>query len=368
MQMSTEASTRVANTQPAGIGRVATVGGFTLINNLGRDVSVFNRKFEKIAVFDETIFPGRDLESQFDLDAHALLVDPRGNLWFVNHYGLMRVFDAENVGWEREREGPPAQLLPFVTAEWAGDVERFGFVWPYLLSSSPKGYSSPTGAHPGVLISEKLDDWLDFCGTPASRQEQVPLRRASYLEDWDILSGLAVAPDAMLLAVAARDRVGCFRLVGIDSRLEPADCLFECKVDFDVTFMEFDDEKLVVAGPAIGSDLDQPDWDQLSGGGWALIDCTDGTASKSIRFDISLAWGNGSDPLAVVSRERLLFGFDRKGNIHAWSLATSTKLPTTLHASETSKGIAHAAVVDGITVVGFNRDGYRLHKFVIGEL
>lgn len=361
-QISSDPSWKVANSQAHGIGRVSAHNDLFLVNNLGRDISIFDSQLKKIAVFDETAYPDLDEESQFDFDAHALLIDPLNNLWCINHYGIVRVFEGFN---HSSLAVSPLQLRPFLTSNWAGDVERFAFCWPYLVSSSPAGYSSPTGAHPGILVSQRLDLWLDN-NSSKGPEKKVLLDTTAHLEDWGILTGFALSPGQKLLAVASGQHVGCYILDEKDN-LRPGDCLFTLSVNFAVTWMTFVGKKLIAAGPDKESELMRPDWEELTGGGWAMIDAASGHVSQSSSLDVPLAWGNGSEPLAVGPDENILLCFDRKGSVYIWELSTGTMVAKHLLEFDGSRGIAHSAIGSGVAVVGYNRDGYQLHRYAIGE-
>ena len=84
---------RVRNSQPHGIGRVAALDGLCAWNNLGRNVVFADEDFRPRAVFDESVFT-EDEPSQYDLDVHAILEIRRHDLVLtLNHYGMLRAFD-----------------------------------------------------------------------------------------------------------------------------------------------------------------------------------------------------------------------------------------------------------------------------------
>ncbi|MBX9670657.1 MAG: hypothetical protein K2X93_23845 [Candidatus Obscuribacterales bacterium] len=404
--VSSQPSANVMNSQPAGIGRVSCAGDYFLVNNLGRDISIFDEKLNKVAVFEETAFPNQDEESQFDLDAHGLFFDPESNLWFINHFGLVRVFDTKSYGLSSANgsacrhplatPGVPMQIHPQIVTSWAGDVERFGLVWPYLLSSSPSGYLSPTQACPGLMVSEPLDKWLR-CNTATvavnselqrsgeqdhedrerrsisrasgeSVNHRAAIRTKAYLEEWGILTGFAVSEKQRTVAVAAGRRVGCFALAENEGSLKPSDCLFEFEVNFNVMWIEYFEDRLLVAGPRSGFDVKTPGaWENLTGCKWVVIDLVTRKVTQIRKMDLTLAWGNGCEPLAIVSRDNLLIGFDRMGNYHAWNLSTGATLQTPVPDNGKAMGIAHAAINGDTVLVGYNRGGYVLHKLVFEE-
>ncbi len=389
------------NSQRAGIGRVSCAGKYYLVNNLGRDISIFDEKLNKVAVFEETAFPNHDEKSQFDLDAHALFLDSESNLWFINHLGLVRVFDIRSYGLSsangsnRGHQAETIQIHPQIVTSWAGDVERFGLVWPYLLSSSSSGYFSPTPACPGLIVSERLDKWLcrnaavavnselqvsverDLEGLERSSRSRtsveslIPsnaIRTTAYLGEWGILTGFAVSEKQRSVVVAAGRRVGCFALAEDEDSLKPSDCLFEFEVNFDVMWLEYFEDRLLVAGPRSGFNAQTSgDWEKLTGCNWVVMDLVTKKIIQTRKIDLTLAWGNGCEPFAILPRENLLLGFDRNGNYHAWKLSTGATVPTPVSESENEMGIAHAAVNGNAVLVGYNRGGYNLHKLLLAE-
>lgn len=66
----------VRNSQPEGIGRVASLGDLVAWNNLGRNIVFADRELRPLAVFGSTRFGDQDELSQYDLDIHAVLAVP----------------------------------------------------------------------------------------------------------------------------------------------------------------------------------------------------------------------------------------------------------------------------------------------------
>src|SRR5262245_53878274 len=111
---------RVRNSQPHGIGRVATLDGLGAWSNLGRNVVFVGLDLCPRAVFDESAF-AEDEPSQYDLDVHAILDVPGGDLIVVlNHFGMVRAFRRADV----HRTGPLRRVAPVFTRTFAADVER----------------------------------------------------------------------------------------------------------------------------------------------------------------------------------------------------------------------------------------------------
>ena len=210
----TNPSYNVSNSQPHGIGRIAHLeGNLWAVNSLGREIAIISvdeHGLERIAVYDKTIFPEKDDESQFDLDMHALLLlRDQKTLLAVNHYGLMRFFDISEC-----LEGPNRQglfdLNPFAELTWAGDVERIVMCGDYLVSTSSLGYSTHDGlVIPGLLVSPSLPQVMS---DPNVHEEQSLY--SIIFRDWGIITALA-ADDQMRIAFAAGDRIG---ILGVDPR------------------------------------------------------------------------------------------------------------------------------------------------------
>src|SRR5207253_8831385 len=111
---------RVRNSQPHGIGRVAVLDGLCAWNNLGRNVVFADEGFRPRAVFDESAF-SEDEPSQYDLDVHAILEVPSAAIVLtLNHFGMVRAFPAAEI----RRAGPLRRVRPVWTRTFAADVER----------------------------------------------------------------------------------------------------------------------------------------------------------------------------------------------------------------------------------------------------
>ena len=86
---------RVVNSQPAGIGRIVSLGSRCAWNNLGRNVVFADTSLRPIALFGDTMFPEDDEASQFDLDIHAIVevgADTE-QIAVLNHLGVVRIFE-----------------------------------------------------------------------------------------------------------------------------------------------------------------------------------------------------------------------------------------------------------------------------------
>ena len=163
-------TSRVDNSQPHGIGRVAALDGLCAWNNLGRNVVFADETFRPRAVFDESIF-SEDEPSQYDLDVHAILDVPTAGIVLVlNHLGLLRAFDAGEI----RREGPLRRVSPLWTRQFIADVERAVVSRTRLVGSRPR--EERLG---GLLVSEPL--------TATAGEEIVDVAVA--LEEWGMVTG-----------------------------------------------------------------------------------------------------------------------------------------------------------------------------------
>lgn len=331
---------RVRNSQPAGIGRVADLGDVCAWNNLGRNVVFASRDFEPCAVFDQTAFPDDDEPSQYDLDVHAILdVPAAGVVVVLNHLGLLRAFRRSEI----HTPGEPRRIEPVWTATFAPDMERVVAVGDRLVGSRPREQHAG-----GVLVSEPITETADGARLDAHVE----------LETWGMVTALGTMHHGgqAWVAVGGNGRVG---LVPIDrGRVGPL--RWEVRVDFEPAAFGWDRQLLWVAGPELdAAGVDDYDWEKLRGGGFAALDVTDGNTVVRGRFAHDLAWGNGGT--AVVIANGLVCGIGRTGEVDVYSTADGDHRARTDAFASESLGIAHAAVVGAKILYGFNRGGYRLH-------
>jgi hypothetical protein len=346
-ELNSHPESRVQNSQPAGIGRVADLGDVCAWNNLGRNVVFATRAFKPIAVFDQTQFPDDDEPSQYDLDVHAILDVPAAAAVVVlNHLGLLRAFRRADV----HTTGALRRIDPVWTATFAPDMERVVAVGKRLIGSRPR--EQQVG---GVLVSEPVTDIADDARLDASVE----------LEAWGIVTALGAVHDCGedCVAVGGGGRVG---LVPID-RGAVGRPRWELAVDFEPVAFGCDRQLLWVAGPDLGAaGIDDYDWEKLRGGGFAALNLADGSVVVRGRFAPDLAWGNGGT--AVVIAAGLLCGIGRTGEVHAHSTASGESSGRTAASASDSLGIGHAAVVGDRILYGFNRGGYRLHTVALSTL
>ncbi|HEY6319204.1 MAG TPA: hypothetical protein VI462_15125 [Acidimicrobiia bacterium] len=325
---------RVENSQPAGIGRVVALGRQCAWNNLGRNVVFASRSFQPEAVFDQTSYPDDDELSQYDLDVHAIL-EIRGAAIVVvlNHLGLLRAFRAADLAGS----GTVASLEPLWTSRFVDDVERTVAVGDRLVGSRPRREAAG-----GVIVSRPLT-------TDPGPDIDVDVG----LEDWDVVTALATVstPAGPRVAVGAVRRVGLFPVTSLDAPV------WEVTVGFQPAALLWDGQLLWAAGSEPADGVDDYDWEQLHGGGFAGLDPRDGRRVVEGRFD-DLAWGTGG--AAVVITPDLVCGIERTGALALHSTRDGGLLARTTALASHPLGIAHATAVDDHVLYGFNRAGYEL--------
>jgi hypothetical protein len=330
----------VQNSQPEGIGRVATLDGLCAWNNLGRNVVFASRTLQPVAIFGETRYPDDDEASQYDLDVHAILELPGADVVVVlNHLGLLRAFRASEI----RAAGPVRHLHPLWTRGFVADMERVVAVGDRLIGSRPR--ETRAG---GVLVSEELGPTTDREHVDADVQLETfgPVTALGVLAN-DGHDYLALGGTGRVALVPADDgNLGRPRWQ-VEVGFQPAACLG-------------DDGLVWVAGSELAaSGVDDYDWESLRGGGFVGLDPGDGSTVVAGRFADDLAWGNGGATVAMIAG--VLCGIGRAGELHLYRARDGRSLNSTAPIASHSLGIAHAAAVGDQLLYGFNRAGYRLH-------
>ncbi len=330
----------VRNSQAEGIGRVVALDGLLCWNNLGRNVVFADPEARPHSVFGTTLFPGEDEPSQYDLDVHAIVHLPElGLVGVLNHIGLLRAFQRAGI------YGPAGERLIEPASHWwfAADVERTVAVTGRLVGSAPR---SDGGA--GVLVSAPLN------AVPEGGHIQATLCATDFGEVTAL--GLVPSPEGPLIAAGGDAKVALFPLD--ETRLRAPK--WEADVAFRVATVDYHDGALWVAGPDCAS-VDDYNWEQLSGGGFAALDPADGQEIVSGPLPEDVAWGTGG--VAVAPFGGLLVAAGRTGRLHVMDPAGEASPWSTAPLAATSLGIAHMAVVGETVFCGFNRGGYRLFSF-----
>ncbi len=341
-EVSSAAEVGVRNSQPEGIGRVVVLEDLVCWNNLGRNVVFADRLLRPRAVFGSTLFPRQDEPSQYDLDVHAILdLRERGMVLVLNHFGTLRAFTRADI-----LQRPAASTIePAALWSFVGDVERTVAVAGRLVGSAPRC----DGAL-GLLVSAPLEDLPDRATVPTR------LCATAFGE----VTAVGVVPpedDDPLVALGGEATVAMVPLAGGDVR-PPR---WEADVGFRVASLSWHHEALWAAGPDRAVAVDDYDWEELKGGGFAVLSPTDGRIVTSGRLPDDVAWGTGG--VAVAPFGPGLVAAGRTGCLHVVGADDAGEPSSTPALADTSLGIAHLAADGQRIVCGFNRDGYRLHSF-----
>jgi hypothetical protein len=338
-------ASRVNNSQPHGIGRVAAIGGRFAWNNLGRNVVFADEEFRPCAVFDESTFVD-DEPSQYDLDVHAILEVPgAGIVVTLNHLGMLRAFSADAVS----KPGTLGRVAPLWTRTFAPDVERSVVVHDRIVGSRPREEEAP-----GLLVSERI----------TRTDARGPLEARVQAEACGIVTALSAARAgaAQCVAIGGRGQVS-LAPVTADGIAAPR---WTVDVDFEPRTVLWDGRVWAAGNERSDTAIDDYDWNALRGGGFAALDPADGRVVVAGRFSEEPAWGNGG--AAVVLVPGALCGIGRRGELSFFDIRDGTHLTTTPAISEVSLGIAHAAAAGDRVLYGFNRGGYRLRATMASEV
>ncbi len=332
---------RAANSQPAGIGRLVSLGGRCAWNNLGRNVVFADASLRPLAIFGDTMFPEDDEASQFDLDMHAIVeLADTGQIAVLNHLGTVRIFEAP---WSL---GPRATVGPDLDEtrrlDFVDDVERVVGLGDRLVTSRPRGQRLG-----GVLVSEPV----------ASARQRLDASPAH--ESFGFVTALAASSTPGGTGWVALGGEGRVRLVETDDGRLGA-TRWEAAVDFLPAVLVACGTSIWAAGSALdGTDLDDYDWEQLRGGGLAQLDLASGAvvASGTLRRRPRLGERRRG---AGRGRRRAVRRRPQRGAARAGSRGQGH------HPAHERAGPAparHRPRCGGghQIVIGFNRGGYRLH-------
>jgi hypothetical protein len=339
---------RVMNSQPAGIGRIVSLGTGCAWNNLGRNVVFADASLRPLAVFGDTMYPKDDEASQYDLDVHAIVeLAGTDQIATVNHLGWVRIFEPP---WSLPPGPAVVPNLPEVRRlDFIDDVERVIGLGGRLVTSRPRGQRLD-----GVLVTQPI----------ASSQQSLDAHTAQ--ESFGFVTALEASAAPGGTGWIALGGEGRIRLVDVDDGRLGA-TRWEVGVDFVAAVLVASGPSLWAAGSAQGgAGLDDYDWEQLRGGGLAQIDLASGAVLASARFGEDLAWGSGGVPLVVA--DGVPCGLGRGGELQALAPGAPVTTRLTGELGPHPLGIAHAAVVGDQLVFGFNRDGYQLHRLPLSTV
>jgi hypothetical protein len=340
-QVDAAARTGVRNSQPEGIGRVASLGDLVCWNNLGRNVVFADAWLRPLAIFGTTLYPEDDEASQYDLDVHAILDLRESELIVVlNHFGTVRGFR------RRDLLGATAGQLIAPSAVWSfvADAERTVAVAGRLVATAPRA-----GGAIGLVVSDPLDT--------IPERAQVPTTMGG--TDFGEITALGAgpAPDDPLIAVGGDGKVALMKLTG--ARLGPP--RWETSIGFRAATIAWHRGILWVAGPDRGGATDDYDWERLRGGGFAALEPAEGGIVMSGPLPDDIAWGTGG--VAVSPFGRWLATVSRRGCLYLVDPRTGASRRAGGPLAGASLGIAHLAHTGRRALCGFNRGGYRLHSF-----
>jgi len=341
VEIDSHPESRVRNSQPHGIGRVAALDGLGAWSNLGRNIVFVGLDLHPVAVFDQSAFEA-DEPSQYDLDVHAILDVPgAGIVVSLNHFGMVRAFREAGL----RRAGPLRRVEPLWTRTFAADVERAVVVGDRLVGSQPREQQRS-----GLLVSEPLT----ASAVPADLDVAGQLASCGVVTALASLDGDVAVGAEQYVSVAA---------VGTDGAVTPR---WVTPVDFEPAALLSDGGVLWAAGSDRDPTVDDYDWEARHGGGFAALDLTDGRVVVRGRFDVDLAWGNGGAPVVLIPGA--LCGFGRRGELYVFDTTDGVQVATTPPLADSSLGIAHAAAIGDQLVYGFNRAGYRLWRVPIASV
>lgn len=327
----------VRNSQPEGIGRVASLDGLVAWNNLGRNVVFADRQLRPVAVFGSTMFPDQDEASQYDLDIHAVLAVPDQDLVVaLNHLGWVRMFHRSDLVQPR----PRLKVDPVATAAFVADMERTVVVGSRLVGTRPRA-----GGAIGLAVSPPLEEAV---GGALLEIEVV----GEDLGEVTALGSLqsAGAPD---LIVGGPGYVAMVAFTGAQVGAPR----WRVGLPFRAAVIEWDGRLVWLAGPATSA-VDDYDWERLGGGGFVALDPEDGATVMAGPLPEDVAWGTGG--VAVLRAGGSLCAVGRTGALHLLDITALSSWRSTPALAPRSLGIAHAAAVGGKILYGFNRGGYRL--------
>jgi len=189
------------------------------------------------------------------------------------------------------------------------------------------------------------------------------------LTNWGNITALSVDSSSGSIALAAGRRIGLIPPGWRPGDEEPR-VSWEASTQFHTVWMEFHKDRLYCAGYSREkSTTPDTSWEKLDGGGWTALDTTSGRALLENDFAIRPAWGNGSDPLGICHARDLLIAVDRTAALHFWNTNTGAYCSGygDNDRAERNRGLAHMKVTDELVMAGFNRDGYQVHVYELGD-
>ncbi|MSQ09867.1 MAG: hypothetical protein EXR52_02515 [Dehalococcoidia bacterium] len=357
--LATNPASTFANSGAEGISRLVAVGEHLFINNIARNYELVTPvvgpdgglTLRRDAYHDVTSFPGQDIPSQLDLDAHGVFLRPDlGTLLVHDHHGRIRTF----------RYPPPSGPLQ-QTAEWRllGDSERVVMAGDRLITSSPRGQYSSDPPALGIFMAEPLP----FAAAAAGDGPQ-QLGYQQVLADWDVVTALAVSADGGLLAVGTTGRLGVFALEADHGDVALGRCIWQHDVPFHTQWLYLQREgSLLAGGYALGAaDADGAAWDACRGGAVSAF-AVGGRLVGSVPAPEDTAWGYAGNPLVASATGDTVYAIDRGSGLHALDIRSGTFSVVAPPLPGGSLGIGHATVLGGRAYAAYTRGGFRLLAF-----
>lgn len=358
-ELSTNPASTFTNAGAQGISRLVAVGERLFINNIARNYELVTPvadaggglALQRDAHHDVTSFPGEDIPSQLDLDAHGVFLRPdRGALLVHDHHGRIRSFRHPPV------PGPLQQM-----AQWRllGDTERVVMAGDCLITSSPRGQYSSDAPASGIFIAEPLP-WTSSADPEAPPQ----LAHRQALADWGVVTALAVSGDGGLLAVGTAGRLGVFVLEAVDAAAALGRCIWQRDVPFHAQWLHLQPAGALFAGGYAldATDADGAAWDACRGGEVAAFDAA-GRLVGSVPAPDDTAWGYAGNPLVASPTASAVYAIDRGGGLHALDVRSGTRDVVAPPVTGDSLGIGHIALLNGRVYAGYTRGGFRLLAF-----
>ena len=137
--------------------------------------------------------------------------------------------------------------------------------------------------------------------------------------------------------------------------------MWHVDIDFRAAVVVWEGGLLWVAGCVPASGVDDYDWESLHGGGFVALDPADGHVVRRGSLPDDVAWGTGAVPVVALGGGLAVVG--RTGRVHVIDPARPAQWRSTAPLAPASLGLAHAGPVGGGVLFGFNRGGYRLHRY-----
>jgi hypothetical protein len=176
------------------------------------------------------------------------------------------------------------------------------------------------------------------------------------LENWGEVTALGTVPQRFGQAVAVGG-VGRISLVpfadGKSDRIR-----WDVEVGFRAAEIAWQGGVIWAAGSGLDAPIGDYEWEKVRGGGYVVLDATDGRVLASGSLPDGIAWGNGGVPFVILGG--LACCIARTGELYVAAGDSKSAWRQSEPYATSSLGIAHAAGVSDRLLYGFNRGGYQL--------